>query len=112
MIVFLMAVIVMIVSISKWNLHPFLVLMGVSLCLAIISGIKISEIPNLIGSGFSGVFSSIGIVIILGALIGAILEKTGAAIVITQAILQVVGPKKATISALNCRVDYFDTSIL
>ncbi|MDI3537220.1 MAG: gluconate:H+ symporter, GntP family [Eubacteriaceae bacterium] len=71
MIVFLMAVIVMIVSISKWNLHPFLALMGVSLCLAIVSGIEIAEIPNLIGSGFSGVFSSIGIVIILGALIGA-----------------------------------------
>jgi GntP family gluconate:H+ symporter len=100
MIVFLMAVIVMIVSISKWNLHPFLALMGVSLCLAIVSGIEIAEIPNLIGSGFSGVFSSIGIVIIWGALIGAILEKTGAAIVITQAILQVVGPKKPRLALL------------
>ncbi len=38
------------------------------------------KIPGIIGSGFSGVFSSIGIVIILGALIGLILEKTGAAI--------------------------------
>ncbi|WKY45082.1 GntP family permease [Eubacteriaceae bacterium ES2] len=100
MIAFLVAIIVIIVSISKWNLHPFLALMGVSLCLAIASGIEISEIPSLIGSGFSGVFSSIGIVIILGALIGAILEKTGAAIVITQAILKVVGPKKPRLALL------------
>lgn len=100
MIAFLVAIVVMIISISKWNLHPFLALMGVSLCLAIASGIETSEIPSLIGSGFSGVFSSIGIVIILGALIGAILEKTGAAIVITQAILSVVGPKKPRLALL------------
>ena len=34
---------------------------------------------RVIGAGFSGTFSSIGIVIILGALIGSVLEKTGAA---------------------------------
>ena len=34
----------------------------------------------MIGAGFSGTFTSIGIVIILGALIGSILEETGAAL--------------------------------
>ena len=65
----------MIVAISKFKLHPFIALMGISLILAIVVGIPLGNIPNMIGAGFSGTFSSIGIVIILGALIGTILER-------------------------------------
>ena len=76
----LIAIILIIVSISKLKVHPFLALMGVSLILAIVVGIPLDKIPSMIGSGFSGTFSSIGIVIILGALIGSVLEKTGGAL--------------------------------
>ena len=77
LIVFCLAIILMIVAISKFHIHPFLSLMGTSLVLAVVVGLPLEKIPGIIGSGFSGVFSSIGIVIILGALIGLILEKTG-----------------------------------
>ena len=70
---FIIAIVVMIVAISKFKLHPFIALMGISLILAIVVGIPLANIPNMIGAGFSGTFSSIGIVIILGALIGTIL---------------------------------------
>ena len=79
LIAFVIAIVIMIVAIAKWKIHPFLSIMGVSLILAIIAGIKLTDIPGVIGAGFSGTFSSIGIVIILGALVGVILEKTGAA---------------------------------
>ncbi len=69
----------MILAISKWKVHPFLSIMGVSLLLALVAGIPLGEIANVIGAGFSGTFSSIGIVIILGTLIGSIMEQTGAA---------------------------------
>ena len=71
---FVIAIVVMIVAISKFKLHPFIALMGISLILAIVVGIPLTNIPNMIGAGFSGTFSSIGIVIILGALIGTMLE--------------------------------------
>lgn len=77
LIVFCLAIVLMIVAISKFHIHPFLSLMGTSLVLAVVVGLPLEKIPGIIGSGFSGVFSSIGIVIILGALIGLILEKTG-----------------------------------
>jgi len=74
LIAFVIAIVIMIVAIAKWKIHPFLSIMGVSLILAIIAGLKLADIPGIIGAGFSGTFTSIGIVIILGALVGVILE--------------------------------------
>ena len=101
---FVVAVVVMIVAISKFKIHPFLSIMGVSLILALLAGIPLVDTVNadgsttagiakVIGSGFSGTFSSIGIVIILGALIGAILEQTGAALKLADMVVRLVGRK-------------------
>jgi GntP family gluconate:H+ symporter len=90
---FVIAIVIMIVAISKWKLHPFLAIMGISLVLALVVGIPLKDIPNLIGGAFSGTFQSIGIVIILGALIGTMLEKTGAALKLAEMTARLVGPK-------------------
>ena len=66
-IMFVVAVVAMIVAISKFKIHPFLSIMAVSLFFAFVAGVPLKEIPGTIGSGFSGTFTSIGIVIILGA---------------------------------------------
>ncbi|MBE6932420.1 MAG: GntP family permease [Ruminococcaceae bacterium] len=92
-IVFVLAVVVMIVAISKFKVHPFLSIMGVSLILALVAGIPLVDIADVIGAGFSGTFSSIGIVIILGALIGSILEQTGAALKLADMVVKLVGQK-------------------
>lgn len=103
-IAFVLAIVVMIVAISKFKVHPFLAIMAVSVVLALIAGIPltdvknadgttISGIPTVIGAGFSGTFNSIGIVIILGALIGSILEKTGAALKLADMVIRLVGKK-------------------
>ena len=103
-IVFVLAIVVMIVAISKYKIHPFLSIMAVSLILALVAGIPLvdtanadgtttSGIATVIGAGFSGTFSSIGIVIILGALVGSILEQTGAALKLADMVIKVVGKK-------------------
>ena len=92
-IVFVLAIVVMIVAISKYKIHPFLSIMSVSLILALLAGIPLPDIAGVIGAGFSGTFSSIGIVIILGALIGSILEKTGAALKLADMVIKLVGKK-------------------
>ena len=92
-IVFVLAIVVMIVAISKFKVHPFLSIMAVSLILALVAGIPLVDIASVIGAGFSGTFSSIGIVIILGALIGSILEQTGAALKLADMVIKVVGKK-------------------
>ena len=98
-IAFVVAVVLMIVAISKWKVHPFLSIMGVSVLLALVAGIPlvktgdVNGIADVIGAGFSGTFSSIGIVIILGALIGSILEQTGAALKLADMVVKLVGQK-------------------
>ena len=92
-IAFVVAVVLMIVAISKWKVHPFLSIMGVSLLLALVAGIPMTTIPDVIGAGFSGTFSSIGIVIILGAFIGSVLEVTGAALKLADMVIKLVGKK-------------------
>lgn len=92
-IAFVLAIVVMIVAISKYKIHPFLSIMSVSLILALLAGIPLGDIAGVIGAGFSGTFSSIGIVIILGALIGTVLEKTGAALKLADMVVKLVGQK-------------------
>ena len=93
LIVFVLAVVVMVLAISKWKVHPFLSIMGVSLILALLAIPDITTIAGTIGAGFSGTFTSIGIVIILGALVGILLEKTGAALKMADCVVKLVGKK-------------------
>ena len=92
-IAFVVAIVAMILLISKLKVHPFLAIMGISLLLAIVAGIPLTNIPGVIGAGFSGTFTSIGIVIILGAFIGSVLEKTGAALKLADMVIRLVGEK-------------------
>lgn len=100
--VFVIAIIVMVFAISKFKIHPFISIMCISLLLGLIAGIPLVDmktadgktvqgLANVIGAGFAGTFTSIGIVIILGALIGSILEKTGAALKLADIIIHLVG---------------------
>ena len=102
-IVFILAITAMIFCISKLKIHPFLSIMIVSLLFGLIAGIPLVNtttdgktrdgIATVIGAGFSGTFTSIGIVIILGALIGTVLEATGAAFKLADMVIKLVGPK-------------------
>lgn len=105
LIAFILAIIIMILMISKMNIHPFISILTVSFVLGIIGGIPLNDIKDasgavtqqgistVIGAGFAGTFTSIGIVIIFGTIIGSLLEKTGAALKLADMVVKVVGPK-------------------
>ena len=103
-IAFVVAIVAMILLISKLKVHPFLAIMLISLVLALLAGIPLTDttneagqavkgIPTIINEGFANTFKSIGIVIILGAFIGTVLEKTGAALKLADMVIKVVGEK-------------------
>lgn len=60
----------------KW--HPFLVLLIAAFCLALALGTPVLETLSLINEGFGNTMSRIGLIILLGAMLGEILEKGGA----------------------------------
>lgn len=97
-IAFVVAIAAMIILISRFKVHPFLTIMGVSLLLALLAGLPLRQIPGVIGQGFSGTFTSIGIVIVLGAFVGAVLEKTGAALKLADMVIRLVGKKRPALA--------------
>ncbi len=99
-IAFVIAIIIMIIAISKLKIHPFISIMTISLLFGIVAGIPLTDIPGVIGTGFSNTFKSIGIVIILGALIGTLLEKTGAALKMADCVVRLVGKKNPELAML------------
>ncbi|HBR02819.1 MAG TPA: gluconate transporter [Ruminiclostridium sp.] len=96
----IIAIVLMILLISKLKVHAFLALIGISLLMAIVVGIPLPKIADVIGAGFSGTFTSIGIVIIFGALVGVLVEKTGGAIKIANAVVKLVGKKNPELAML------------
>ena len=110
-IVFIVTIVLMIFMISKLNIHPFLSILSVSLVFGLIAGIPLVDqtaedgtvvagIANVIGEGFSGAFTSIGIVIILGTIIGTLLEETGAALKLADMVVNLVGEKRPELAML------------
>ncbi|MBR6283731.1 MAG: GntP family permease [Muribaculaceae bacterium] len=91
LLIFAVAIVVMVVAIARFKVHPFLAMLGVSLMLALVLGVPLAEIPDVLSKGFGGVFGGIGLVIILGTLIGSVLERTGGAVAMARGIERVVG---------------------
>lgn len=100
LITFFIAIAAMILMISKWQVHPFLAILFIALVYGFIGGIPRTDrgpddpgIATVIGESFSGIFTSIGIVIIIGALIGLILERTGGGFQMADAMVSTVGKR-------------------
>lgn len=93
LLIFAAAIVLMVVAIARWKVHPFLAILGAALLLAALLGIPYAEIPDVIGKGFGGVFSGIALVIIFGTLIGSVLERTGGAVALARAVERVVGKR-------------------
>ena len=93
LLIFAAAIILMVVAIARWKVHPFLAILGTAILLAVLLGIPFTDIPDVIGKGFGGIFSGIALVIIFGTLIGSVLERTGGALALARAVERVVGKR-------------------
>ncbi|GAA0354165.1 GntP family permease [Bacillus horti] len=78
---------------SKLKIHPFLVLLTATFLVGFLSGMPFSTIVESINGGFGGLMTGIGLVIVLGTIIGVILEKSGAALKMAEIIIRIIGEK-------------------
>lgn len=98
-VIILLAVILFIViATSKFKLHPFLTLILASFMTAFAYGLPSASIAKTITSGFGGILGYIGLVIVLGTIIGTILEKSGAAITMADVVIKVLGKRFPTLT--------------
>lgn len=73
---------------AKMKWHPFLVLLIAAFGLALALGEGAFDAVSLINKGFGGTMSRIGLIILLGAMLGELLEKGGATEVIAFKMVQ------------------------
>ena len=84
----------LIFSISKWKVHPFIALILIALALGISLGMGGKETVDVLLQGFSETLRWIAVIIIIGAFIGEVLQETGGAFRISNKIVKAVGEKK------------------
>lgn len=98
LIVMLVALVVLVVSIIKFKVHPVFALIYVAIGSAIAFGIPLKDVITTVTGGFGGTIGNIGIVIILGCTMGVILEQTSGALVLANTILKIVGKKRSSLA--------------
>lgn len=91
------AVAVLILCTVKIKLHPFFALIATTVTFAVISGMDLNVMLESFASGMGGTVADIGLVIALGTVTGALLEKSGGAEKMAKSILKVTGEKHAAL---------------
>ncbi|MEM1617172.1 MAG: hypothetical protein QXT55_02750 [Desulfurococcus sp.] len=85
---------IMVYLTGKIKVNAFLVLLGIAILTGLASGLGPVKTIQAVMDGFGATLRSIGIVIAIGTIIGYILEKTGGAVSMAEAVLRIVGKKR------------------
>ncbi|MGF0320283.1 GntP family permease [Nocardia fluminea] len=101
-----LAIAVLLIAIIKVKLEPFVALLLTGLLLALAAGLPIAQIvgtplkagESLLETGFGGILGHIAVIIGLGTVLGAILERSGGADVLTDKLLKMFGEKGAPVA--------------
>ncbi|MEC4017144.1 GntP family permease [Streptomyces sp. H27-D2] len=93
--------------IIKVRLQPFVALLAVSIAVGLGAGLSVTELfgtvqksdaVSIIESGMGGILGHVAIIIGLGTMLGAILEVSGGAEVLSRRLLNVFGEKRAPLA--------------
>lgn len=97
-VIVLLAVVFIVLSSTLLKLHPLLGLLLAAIGVGIFAGLPIEKLAETIGKGFGELMSKIGLMVILGCVIGAILDRSGAAIKVADVILNLFGEKRPALA--------------
>ena len=81
----------------KVKLHPFFALTASAIAFGLLIGHNINDIMTSYAEGLGGTISGIGVVIAIGTVMGALMEKSGGAETMADAILHLTGKKHAAL---------------
>lgn len=94
------SIVILLLLVIKAKVHPFVALLIVSLLVAIATGIPAEKIMETIMSGMGGLLGHIAIIIVLGAMLGALIEASGGAESLAQRFSKSLGIRR-TVAALT-----------
>ena len=98
LIVLLMLVAGIVLVTAKFKISPFLALLGAAFIGAFAFRLPGAEIIPTITEAFGKTMGNIGLVILFGTMIGVILERSGAAIAMADALIKLIGTRFPTLT--------------
>ncbi|UCE69599.1 MAG: GntP family permease, partial [Flavobacteriaceae bacterium] len=94
----LLSVICIIWLTTRLKVHPFLVLLVISMGYGALAGMSFQALVEAVNEGFGNTLGKIGLIIVLGIIIGAFLEHTGGARAIADKVLKWIGSKRVPLA--------------
>jgi GntP family gluconate:H+ symporter len=96
----------LLLMIIRWKVEPFIALLVIGLLTALAAGLPVQALvgsaqkpgESLLETGFGGILGHIAAIIGLGTMLGAILEASGGAHVLTRSLLRALGENRAPLA--------------
>ncbi len=88
------AIVALIVLIARYKVHPFIVLVAVSLALGVVAGMPFVAAVKAFQDGVGGVLGFIAIVVGLGTMLGKIMAESGGAMRIATTLIAMLGERR------------------
>ena len=92
------AIAVLLLLIIRLRLHAFVALIVVSVITALASGVMPGDLIDVLYEGFGSTLASVALLVGLGAMLGRMLELSGGAEVLTNALIRGFGEKRAPLA--------------
>ena len=93
-VILVVAVGFIVLATTRLKLHPFLALLVAAFLAGLLVRMPLADLVQTINTGFGNMMRHIGLVIVLGTLIGVILEKSGAALRMAESVIRCVGERR------------------
>ncbi|MGW6239485.1 GntP family permease [Streptomyces sp. NPDC055094] len=102
-----LGIVLLLFLIIRVRLQPFVALLGVSIAVGLAAGLSVTELfgtvqksaaVSMIETGMGGILGHVAIIIGLGTMLGAILEVSGGAEVLSARLLNLFGEKRAPLA--------------
>ncbi|WP_428667331.1 GntP family permease [Runella sp.] len=98
LVIFVVSITVLLFTIIRLKINPFVALLGVGLLTGMAIGMPLDEVTKQLSTGFGQTLGNIGIVIGLGIILGNLLADAGATEQIAVLLLRAVGKKNALLA--------------
>jgi len=98
LIVFAIGVTGIVVLTTRYRWHAFVAIFFATIAIGLASGAEPQAVVTQMVDGFGKMLGYTGIIVVSGIIIGEFLDKTGAALTISQAVLRLVGRARAALA--------------
>ncbi len=89
------AVLLILLLVIKLRVHAFITLVVVSVLTAVVTGLPTDKLMDVLLYGFSGTLGEVALLVCLGAILGRLIEHSGGAKSVAEAMVKAFGEKHA-----------------